>query len=225
MSRPPPSFTAVRRSDDHRAAPVGRRPAEPDDPAARRPAGTSSRRPSTCSRTARSSPSPSKPSPARPASARPRSTAGGIRRHWSSSTRSSSTTSSGHRCLVICHRPTHWRSTSRPSCASTPVGPAASSPRSSLKDRPTRPCFANSGSASTTAGEPSFREVLEQWRREGSIPAPSDIEVLSDLIYAPVYMRLLVGHSPLDDTFVRAHLDYVYRLLGAPPPTLEAATS
>ncbi len=29
------------------------------------------------------------------------------------------------------------------------------------------------------------REVLEQWRREGSIPAPSDIEVLSDLIYAP----------------------------------------
>ena len=69
------------------------------------------------------------------------------------------------------------------------------------------------------------REVLEQWRREGSIPAPSDIEVLSDLIYAPVYMRLLVGHSPLDDTFVRAHLDYVYRLLGAPPPTLEAATS
>ena len=35
------------------------------------------------------------------------------------------------------------------------------------------------------------REVLEQWRREGSIPAPSDIEVLADLIYAPIYMRLL----------------------------------
>jgi AcrR family transcriptional regulator len=69
------------------------------------------------------------------------------------------------------------------------------------------------------------REVLEQWRGEGSIPAPSDIEVLSDLIYAPIYMRLLVGHSPLDDTFVRAHLDYVYRLLGASSPTVETAPS
>ena len=43
------------------------------------------------------------------------------------------------------------------------------------------------------------REVLEQWRRGGSIPAPADIEVLADLIYAPVYMRLLLGHSPLDE--------------------------
>jgi AcrR family transcriptional regulator len=65
------------------------------------------------------------------------------------------------------------------------------------------------------------REVLEQWRRDGSIPSPSDIEVLGDLIYAPIYMRLLLGHSPLDDTFVRSHLTYVYRLLGAPLPPLE----
>jgi AcrR family transcriptional regulator len=68
------------------------------------------------------------------------------------------------------------------------------------------------------------REVLDLWRREGNIPTPSDIEVLSDLIYAPVYMRLLVGHAPLDDTFIRSHLAYVYRLLGAPFPTIEVAT-
>ena len=61
------------------------------------------------------------------------------------------------------------------------------------------------------------REVLEQWRREGSIPTPPDIEALGDLIYAPVYMRLLLGHSPLDQHFVDAHLGYVYRLLGAGP--------
>lgn len=69
------------------------------------------------------------------------------------------------------------------------------------------------------------REVLDLWRREGNIPTPSDIEVLSDLIYAPVYMRLLVGHAPLDDTFIRSHLSYVYRLLGAPFPTIEMATT
>ncbi len=69
------------------------------------------------------------------------------------------------------------------------------------------------------------REVLEQWRREGSIPAPTDIEVLGDLIYAPIYMRLLLGHSPLDDTFIRSHLAYVYRLLGAPNPAIDGATS
>jgi AcrR family transcriptional regulator len=66
------------------------------------------------------------------------------------------------------------------------------------------------------------REVLEQWRGNGSIPAPDDIEVLADLIYAPIYMRLLVGHSPLDDTFVRSHLAYVYRLLGVGFSAIEA---
>jgi len=69
------------------------------------------------------------------------------------------------------------------------------------------------------------REVLEHWRRDGGIPAPTDIEVLADLIYAPIYMRLLLGHSPLDDSFVRAHLTYVFRLLGAELPTIDVATS
>ncbi|HEX3087532.1 MAG TPA: TetR/AcrR family transcriptional regulator [Ilumatobacteraceae bacterium] len=66
------------------------------------------------------------------------------------------------------------------------------------------------------------REVLEQWRRGGSIPAPADIEVLADLIYAPVYMRLLLGHSPLDESFARSHLTYVYQLLGVQLPAIEA---
>ena len=64
------------------------------------------------------------------------------------------------------------------------------------------------------------REVLEQWRRDGDIVAPTDIELLGDLIYAPVYMRLLVGHAPLDTAFVEAHLAYIYRLLGVPVPSV-----
>ena len=56
----------------------------------------------------------------------------------------------------------------------------------------------------------------------GSIPAPADIEVLADLIYAPVYMRLLLGHSPLDESFARSHLAYVYQLLGVQLPAIEA---
>jgi AcrR family transcriptional regulator len=68
------------------------------------------------------------------------------------------------------------------------------------------------------------REMLESWRRDGLISAPADIELLGDLIYAPVYMRLLLGHSPLDDAFVRSHLAYVYQLLGVPPPTLPDAS-
>ena len=62
------------------------------------------------------------------------------------------------------------------------------------------------------------REVLEQWRRDGDIVVPTDIELLGDLIYAPVYMRLLVGHAPLDAAFVQSHLAYIYLLLGVPAP-------
>jgi tetracycline repressor-like protein len=63
------------------------------------------------------------------------------------------------------------------------------------------------------------REVLEQWRSDSGVTANLDLEVLGDLIYGPVYMRLLVGHAPLDAAFVAAHLDYVNRLLAAPQQT------
>ena len=57
------------------------------------------------------------------------------------------------------------------------------------------------------------RDVLERWRATEQIRTPVNIEILSDLIYAPVYMRLLVGHAPLDEEFAREHLHYVYALL------------
>lgn len=61
------------------------------------------------------------------------------------------------------------------------------------------------------------REVLEQWRAEAGLPVPPNIELLSDLLYAPIYMRLLLGHAPLDAAFARDHVDYVWRLLGQLP--------
>jgi AcrR family transcriptional regulator len=63
------------------------------------------------------------------------------------------------------------------------------------------------------------REVLEAWRRDADIATPTNLEVLGELLYAPIYMRLLMAHAPLDDVFVREHVSYVYTLLGAKPPS------
>lgn len=62
------------------------------------------------------------------------------------------------------------------------------------------------------------REVLEEWQRRDDVPVPPNIEILSDLLYAPVYMRLLLGHAPLDKAFARQHVEYVWTLLGQTPP-------
>jgi AcrR family transcriptional regulator len=62
------------------------------------------------------------------------------------------------------------------------------------------------------------REMLEEWRGSASIPVPPNIETLSEILYAPVYMRLLVGNGPLDDHFAQEHIRYVYTLLGVEVP-------
>lgn len=38
-----------------------------------------------------------------------------------------------------------------------------------------------------------------------------DPENILDLLYAPLYFRLVVGHGVLDEAFVRAHVDLVWR--------------
>lgn len=60
-----------------------------------------------------------------------------------------------------------------------------------------------------------FREVFEQHRRvefrelfargiqEGEFDSNIDVEVASDLVYGPVWYRLLVAHQPLDAAFAR----------------------
>ena len=48
-----------------------------------------------------------------------------------------------------------------------------------------------------------FRRAMER----GEIPASTDIEVAVDLVYGPLWHRLLHGHAPLNDRFTRSVID------------------
>jgi AcrR family transcriptional regulator len=48
-----------------------------------------------------------------------------------------------------------------------------------------------------------FRRAIER----GEIPADTKVEVAIDLLYGPLYHRLLHGHAPLGDRFVRDVVD------------------
>lgn len=45
------------------------------------------------------------------------------------------------------------------------------------------------------------RELLERAAAEGAIAPRADFEIALDMIYAPLYFRLLIGHGPLDSAF------------------------
>ena len=51
------------------------------------------------------------------------------------------------------------------------------------------------------------REIFGRAVERGEVPADLDLEVALDLIYGPLYLRLLQGHAPLDDGFVKAAID------------------
>lgn len=51
------------------------------------------------------------------------------------------------------------------------------------------------------------REFLSQAISAGEVRRDLELEVALDLIYAPVFYRLLVGHAPLDASFTDAVLD------------------
>jgi AcrR family transcriptional regulator len=51
------------------------------------------------------------------------------------------------------------------------------------------------------------REIFGRAIERGEIPADLDLEVALDLIYGPLYHRLLQGHAPLDDAFVKSSID------------------
>jgi AcrR family transcriptional regulator len=52
------------------------------------------------------------------------------------------------------------------------------------------------------------------------IPAGTDVEVALDLLYGPLYHRLLHRHAPLSDRFVADVIDAVLRGLSRPVPQL-----
>jgi AcrR family transcriptional regulator len=51
------------------------------------------------------------------------------------------------------------------------------------------------------------RDLLQRAIRMGELRADLDLEVTLDLVYGPLYYRLLVGHAPLDRGFTEALLD------------------
>jgi AcrR family transcriptional regulator len=51
------------------------------------------------------------------------------------------------------------------------------------------------------------RDIFGRAIERGEIPADLDLEVALDLIYGPLYHRLLQGHAPLDDAFVKSAID------------------
>jgi AcrR family transcriptional regulator len=53
------------------------------------------------------------------------------------------------------------------------------------------------------------REILRRAIERGEIPAGTKVEVALDLLYGSMYHRLLHGHAPLSDRFVRDVVDMV----------------
>lgn len=68
------------------------------------------------------------------------------------------------------------------------------------------------------SGREVGRGLIAEAVREGQIAAPESTEVILDMIYAPIFYRLLVGHLPLDQPFARALVDKGMQLLGQAPP-------
>jgi AcrR family transcriptional regulator len=53
------------------------------------------------------------------------------------------------------------------------------------------------------------REIVLRAIESGEIAADTNVELALDLLYGPVYHRLLHGHAPLDEPFVRGVVDTV----------------
>jgi AcrR family transcriptional regulator len=62
------------------------------------------------------------------------------------------------------------------------------------------------------------REILELGIERGELREGIDLEVAVDVLYGPIYYRMLVGHAPLDDDFADALADHVFAGFGAGDP-------
>jgi AcrR family transcriptional regulator len=62
------------------------------------------------------------------------------------------------------------------------------------------------------------REILELGIERGELRDDIDLEVAVDVLYGPIYYRMLVGHGPLDDDFADALADHVFAGLAARGP-------
>jgi AcrR family transcriptional regulator len=58
------------------------------------------------------------------------------------------------------------------------------------------------------------REIFARAAARGETRPDLDVEVALDLIYGPIYLRLLHDHAPVTDTFVRSVIDHALGGLG-----------
>lgn len=63
------------------------------------------------------------------------------------------------------------------------------------------------------SGREACRQLIWGAAARGEIKPPSDIEVVLDMIHAPIFYRLLLGHRPLDLAFSDALADRAEALL------------
>ena len=61
------------------------------------------------------------------------------------------------------------------------------------------------------------RAILETGVANGEIGKPQDIEIMLDMLYGPVFYRLLVGHQPLDEQLGRRLVEHVWICLACRP--------
>lgn len=55
-------------------------------------------------------------------------------------------------------------------------------------------------------------ELMLEGQQSGEIRSDLDASLAIDMMYAPIYMRLLVGHLPLDQNFAKQHVAMVIEL-------------
>jgi len=65
------------------------------------------------------------------------------------------------------------------------------------------------------------RELVEEARSKGEFRSDMETELQMDILYAPIYLRLIMRHMPLDRKFADAHVAAMMELLA--PPAAEAA--
>jgi hypothetical protein len=66
------------------------------------------------------------------------------------------------------------------------------------------------------------RAVFAAALERGELPASTDLELALDLLYGPIYHRLLHGHAPLTERFATEVVDGVLAAVGARSGTLTA---
>jgi AcrR family transcriptional regulator len=62
------------------------------------------------------------------------------------------------------------------------------------------------------------REIMQSAISAGELATPADIEAVLDMIYGPIFYRLLMGHLPLTKNLASLIVERIWPVIGYPPP-------